>query len=149
MNTRRSPVSRRQSPTERIPVKTDHDRMSGNPLLPAVTDRILSTAIEYEYTIILPKEPLTIDGLGEVGKKAKFAEVATSARNVTLNLFATDESASVQVRNVFLFQLLPLLFPKSCLRLLSRRPCHPPGCSHRLTHSLASSARLLTRFTYT
>jgi len=61
-----------------------------------VSDRILSTAIDYEYTIVLPKEPLTIDGLAEVGKKAKFSEVAASARKITLDLFATDESASVQ-----------------------------------------------------
>jgi len=61
-----------------------------------VSDRILSTAIEYEYSITLPRAPLTIDGLGEVGKKAKFSEVAANARKVTLDLFATDESASVQ-----------------------------------------------------
>jgi len=61
-----------------------------------VSDRILSTAVEYEYTITLPKEPLTIGGLKELGEKAKFESVAESAKQVTLDLFATDESASVQ-----------------------------------------------------
>jgi len=61
-----------------------------------VSDRILSTAVEYEYSIILPGGYLTIDGLAEAGAKAKFEEVANSAKSITLDLFATDESASVQ-----------------------------------------------------
>jgi len=61
-----------------------------------VSDRILSTAIEYEYTIILPAGYLTIDGLAKLGSEAKFTEVAASAKKITLDLFALDESASVQ-----------------------------------------------------
>jgi len=61
-----------------------------------VSDRILSTAIDYEYTIILPAGYLTIDGLAKLGEEAKFAEVALSAKKITLDLFALDESASVQ-----------------------------------------------------
>ncbi|KAG8978822.1 hypothetical protein FRB94_012892 [Tulasnella sp. JGI-2019a] len=63
--------------------------------LTPVSDRILSTAVEYEYTIPLNGH-LTIDGLGALGDKAKFKEVAVNAKRVTLDLFATDESASVQ-----------------------------------------------------
>lgn len=62
-----------------------------------MSDRILSTAIDYEYTMILPKEPLTIAGLEALAGKAKFKEVAENAQKVTMDLFATDESASVQV----------------------------------------------------
>jgi len=61
-----------------------------------VSDRILSTSIEYEYTIKLPTGYLTIDGLTKLGEEAKFSEVATSAKKITLDLFALDESASVQ-----------------------------------------------------
>jgi len=64
--------------------------------LTPVSDRILSTSIEYEYTILLPAGYLTIDGLAELGKEAKFNEVAVSAKKITLDLFALDESASVQ-----------------------------------------------------
>ncbi|KAG8879903.1 hypothetical protein FRB97_001321, partial [Tulasnella sp. 331] len=63
--------------------------------LTPVSDRILSTAIEYEYTVPV-KEDLTIAGLGALGEKLKFKEVAMNAKKVTLDLFATDESASVQ-----------------------------------------------------
>jgi len=61
-----------------------------------VSDRILSTAIDYEYTINLPTGYLTIDGLPKLGSEAKFTDVATSAKKITLELFALDESASVQ-----------------------------------------------------
>ncbi|KAG8896428.1 hypothetical protein FRB99_008893 [Tulasnella sp. 403] len=64
--------------------------------LTPVSDRILSTAIDYEYTINLPAGNLTIDGLAKLGEEVRFKEVAESARQVTLDLFATDESASVQ-----------------------------------------------------
>jgi len=61
-----------------------------------VSDRILSTAVDYEYTIKLPAGNLTIDGLAKLGEGAKFTQVAASAKKITLDLFATDESASVQ-----------------------------------------------------
>ena len=63
----------------------------------AVSDRILSTAVDYEYTIILPPGPLMIDGLAKLEGQANFTEVASSAKAITMDLFATDESASVQV----------------------------------------------------
>ncbi|KAG8957221.1 hypothetical protein FRC00_004310, partial [Tulasnella sp. 408] len=64
--------------------------------LTPVSDRILSTAIDSEYTYALPTGPLTIDGLADLDKAVKFQEVAKSAKTITLELFATDESASVQ-----------------------------------------------------
>jgi len=64
--------------------------------LTPVSDRILSTAVDYEYTIVLPSGPLTIDALAKLEEQAKFTDVASSAKTITMDLFATDESASVQ-----------------------------------------------------
>lgn len=61
-----------------------------------VSDRILSTAVDYEYTFNLPTEPLTIDGLAKLDREVKFSQVATSTKCITLDTFALDESASVQ-----------------------------------------------------
>jgi len=61
-----------------------------------VDDRIFSTAIDLDYQVEL-EGPMTIDNLGSVGVKAKFNELQESARKITLETFATDESASVQV----------------------------------------------------
>ncbi|KAG8714095.1 hypothetical protein FRC11_009873 [Ceratobasidium sp. 423] len=61
-----------------------------------VDDRIFSTSIDLDYSIKLPDGPVTIDGLGALGEKAKFSELQSSARKITLETFATDESASVQ-----------------------------------------------------
>lgn len=67
-------------------------------ILAEVNDRIFSTAIDLNYDIKLPSGPLTIDGLSAVGEKAKFSELQASVRKITLETFATDESASVQVK---------------------------------------------------
>ncbi|KAH7341775.1 hypothetical protein B0J17DRAFT_273356 [Rhizoctonia solani] len=61
-----------------------------------VDDRIFSTSIDLDYSIKLPDGPVTIDGLGKIGEKAKFSELQASVRKITLETFATDESASVQ-----------------------------------------------------
>ncbi|KAB5592526.1 Uricase [Ceratobasidium theobromae] len=61
-----------------------------------VDDRIFSTSIDLDYSIELPNEPVTIDGLGALGERAKFSELQESVRKITLETFATDESASVQ-----------------------------------------------------
>lgn len=61
-----------------------------------VDDRIFSTAIDLSYEVVLPSGPLTIDGLKAVGDKAKFSALQDSVRKITLETFATDESASVQ-----------------------------------------------------
>ncbi|KAG8974513.1 hypothetical protein FRB90_009756, partial [Tulasnella sp. 427] len=64
--------------------------------LTPISDRILSTAIDCEWTYELPSTSLTIDGLADLDKAVKFQEAAKSAKTITLELFATDESASVQ-----------------------------------------------------
>ncbi|CAE6515996.1 unnamed protein product [Rhizoctonia solani] len=61
-----------------------------------VDDRIFSTSIDLDYSVKLSDGPVTIDGLGALGEKAKFSELQSSARKITLETFATDESASVQ-----------------------------------------------------
>ncbi|KAG9104998.1 hypothetical protein FRC06_002919 [Ceratobasidium sp. 370] len=68
------------------------------PLTPQaeVDDRIFSTAIDLNYSVKLPPGPVTIDGLAAVGEKAKFGELQENVRKITLETFATDESASVQ-----------------------------------------------------
>ncbi|QRV89743.1 uricase [Ceratobasidium sp. AG-Ba] len=64
--------------------------------LSEVDDRIFSTSIDLDYSVKLPDEPVTIDGLGAIGKYAKFEELRKSVQKITLETFATDESASVQ-----------------------------------------------------
>ncbi|CAE7198340.1 unnamed protein product, partial [Rhizoctonia solani] len=51
---------------------------------------------DLDYSIKLPNEPVTIDGLAALSEKTKFGELQASARKITLETFATDESASVQ-----------------------------------------------------
>jgi len=69
--------------------------------LAEVSDRIFSTAIDLSYTFAPPSAskhlvPLTIDKLGALDAEYEFDKVAESARRVTLEVFAEDESASVQ-----------------------------------------------------
>jgi urate oxidase len=40
---------------------------------------------------------LSIDNLGQIAKEIDFAKIATAVKKDTLEVFATDESASVQV----------------------------------------------------
>lgn len=74
--------------------------------LAEVSDRILSTSIDLEYrfapvSIPIPTDPKLLDfdipayGTGSLWDALG---VAQRARTATLDLFATDESASVQVR---------------------------------------------------
>ncbi|KAJ1307523.1 hypothetical protein OPQ81_001621 [Rhizoctonia solani] len=70
-----------------------------------VDDRIFSTSIDLDYSVKLPDGPVTIDGLGALGEKAKFSELQSSARKITLETFATDESASVQATMYKMSQL--------------------------------------------
>ncbi|BEI82725.1 hypothetical protein CcaverHIS002_0305930 [Cutaneotrichosporon cavernicola] len=64
--------------------------------LVAVKDRIFSTDVDCWYTVPLPKIPLTIDNIGAIGKALNLPKVAEIVRRDTLEVFATDESASVQ-----------------------------------------------------
>jgi urate oxidase len=61
-----------------------------------VSDRIFSTAVDLNYTFTLPAYG-GADKLSELDIEAQFDRVATSAKEITLEVFATDESASVQV----------------------------------------------------
>jgi len=63
-------------------------------LLP-VSDRILSTAVDTSYNFP-PSPGLTIDGLAAYGAEYDFESVAQKVRDATIELFAEDESASVQ-----------------------------------------------------
>lgn len=66
-----------------------------------VNDRIFSTSVDLAYTF----EPFAVPAPGDAKKLAfEFVPpwdgdaIAAAARKVTLDVFATDESASVQVR---------------------------------------------------
>jgi urate oxidase len=71
----------------------------------AVSDRIFSTSVDLQYTFITSAlQAFTcIDNVGAVDGAAQFNQVAASAKEVTLEVFATDESASVQVGALLLF----------------------------------------------
>ena len=70
--------------------------------LAEVPDRIFSTAVDatWEFDEASVAGP---DDLATLGEKAQFNKVAAYAREVTLEIFATDESASVQVSVVLLY----------------------------------------------
>lgn len=60
--------------------------------LAEVGDRIFSTSVDLQYTFSpLPIDPTKLGTL-------QYDKIAASARTITLEVFATDESASVQVR---------------------------------------------------
>lgn len=68
-----------------------------------MNDRIFSTSVDMTYII----SPITLgsateDDLNKVKDENNFDKVAARAREITLNTFATDESASVQVSILFL-----------------------------------------------
>jgi len=60
-----------------------------------VSDRIFSTAVDLNYTFTLPSYG-GADKLSELDVETQFDRVSTSAKEITLEVFATDESASVQ-----------------------------------------------------
>lgn len=67
--------------------------------LKPVADRIFSTAVEAEYTLSVPAgEMVAIEKLGELGKTVGYRTIAKNVKDATLETFAVDESASVQVR---------------------------------------------------
>ncbi|KAL7413315.1 hypothetical protein BDY24DRAFT_389646 [Mrakia frigida] len=68
-----------------------------NTTLPEVEDRIFSTSVTLSYDFVLPPNvPLTIDSLPEVDAALGFTKTAEAGRKTTLEVFATDDSASVQ-----------------------------------------------------
>lgn len=65
--------------------------------LVAVKDRIFSTSVTCTYSVPLPPNtPLKLDTIGEIAKELNFPAIAQKVRQDTLEVFATDESASVQ-----------------------------------------------------
>jgi len=69
--------------------------------LPNVADRLFSTSVTLSYTIPLPPNiPLSIDNLGQIAKEVDFAKISAAVKQDTLEVFAEDESASVQVSHV-------------------------------------------------
>lgn len=65
--------------------------------LVAVKDRIFSTSVTTQYTIPLPASPpLSPKTVGEIASKLNFPRIASTVKKDTLEVFATDESASVQ-----------------------------------------------------
>lgn len=82
-----------------------------------VNDRIFSTAVDLEYSFgpisipggadrdALDKEGINLKG-GVWDEGKKFEGAAESARKVTLSIFALDESASVQVRVNYKYNIL-------------------------------------------
>lgn len=65
-----------------------------------VNDRILSTSVDLSY--VYPDITIDPQGLAGLESAMEFEKVFKTAKEVTLELFATDESASVQVRSSFI-----------------------------------------------
>ena len=62
-----------------------------------VDDRLFSTSVDLKYDVQLPPNvPLTIANIGKVDKFVDFQKTYEKTRQATLEVFATDESASVQ-----------------------------------------------------
>jgi len=61
-----------------------------------VNDRIFSTAVDMSYTFP-PHIIAGVDDIGDMEKALEFGKAAKLARDITLDLFATHDSASVQV----------------------------------------------------
>ncbi|GHJ85793.1 hypothetical protein NliqN6_2195 [Naganishia liquefaciens] len=65
--------------------------------LQEVDDRLFSTSVDLKYDVQLPPNvPLTIANIGKVDKFVDFQKTYEKTRQATLEVFATDESASVQ-----------------------------------------------------
>ncbi|EIW71993.1 hypothetical protein TREMEDRAFT_70604 [Tremella mesenterica DSM 1558] len=65
--------------------------------LAEVADRLFSTSVTLSYSIPLPSSiSLSLDTLSEIEKTIDFPSISQRARKDTLEVFATDESASVQ-----------------------------------------------------
>lgn len=65
--------------------------------LPPASDRIFSTSVDSSYTFAPPPtELLTIASLGKLGEKYTFPTVAKNVKATTLEVFADEDSASVQ-----------------------------------------------------
>ena len=62
-----------------------------------VADRIFSTSVTASYTVTLPPNlPLSVDNLEAIANELKFPDMQETVRTDILEVFAEDESASVQ-----------------------------------------------------
>ena len=62
-----------------------------------VADRIFSTSVTAQYDITLPPNlPLSVDNLPAIAKQLNFPSMQETVRTDILEVFAEDESASVQ-----------------------------------------------------
>ncbi|EKC99586.1 uricase (Urate oxidase) [Trichosporon asahii var. asahii CBS 8904] len=65
--------------------------------LAPVADRIFSTSVTTEYSVPLPANiPLSMKTVGDIAAKLNFARISATVLKDTLEVFATDESPSVQ-----------------------------------------------------
>jgi urate oxidase len=62
-----------------------------------VADRIFSTSVTAEYNVTLPPNlPLSVENLPAIAKQLNFPSMQETVRTDILEVFAEDESASVQ-----------------------------------------------------
>jgi urate oxidase len=62
-----------------------------------VADRIFSTSVTAQYNITLPPNvPLSVENLPAIAKQLNFPSMQETVRTDILEVFAEDESASVQ-----------------------------------------------------
>lgn len=65
--------------------------------LAPVADRIFSTSVTTEYSVPLPANiPLSMKTVGDIAAKLNFPRISATVLKDTLEVFATDESPSVQ-----------------------------------------------------
>lgn len=63
-----------------------------------VADRLFSTSVTLWYKVPLPPNtPLSIGNLSNIANKLEFGKIAEKTKTDVLEVFAQDESASVQV----------------------------------------------------
>ena len=84
-----------------------------------VADRIFSTSVTAWYNVPLPPNtPLSIANLPAIAKELDFPKMAATVRKDILEVFATDESASVQVSLPHLtdkFEIVADLLRRRCI----------------------------------
>ena len=80
-----------------------------------------------------------VDDLAQTEVEVQFDRVAANARETTLEVFATDESASVQVRTIHTSSLLGFAcsFVRPSVRARSALPCRNPPPSFALRTALS------------
>lgn len=85
-----------------------------------MNDRIFSTSVNLSYTLNVSAIG-GVDDLAQTEVEVQFDRVAASAKEITLEVFATDESASVQVRTSHLFVYYLASPARPCIASSARR----------------------------